>query len=132
MSNTPTSNQPITPAISIPASVPAPSIPTASKFSVSPIPAFKRPVNYAAAASSKSKLSPPVVNGKDVTAVIPTSSTTPASVAAASVGGITQRKSSIESKTLNVPGVKAIREFYFIFINNFLSKLEWQIKGTDY
>lgn len=117
MSNTTTpiiqSTSSTTPAISIPVSTP--SIPTASKFSVSPIPAFKKPINYAAAASSKSKLSPPAVNGKEVNAVIQgttSTSTTTTPAVASIVGVIPPRKVNVETKPVTLPtGTKVIRKF---------------------
>lgn len=85
------------------------STPKANPFAVPPIPAFRGPVNYAAAAS-KSKPSPPVVNGKDATATVigtsglgATSAAALAPVHAAAGGTGPARKQSVKVEGVQVP-----------------------------
>lgn len=150
MSNTPTtiptvqatptsSNSNSNHSTSTAASTPTPSTSSpatsASKFAVGAIPAFKKgPINYAAAAS-KSKPSPPVVNGKDATAVIGSVSnaSTPSS-AAASVAAIPARKQPTQPE-VSVPRVNAVRsgaaDCKFI-LRSFASQSLWYLAGVWY
>lgn len=93
----------------------APSTNKASAYAVGAIPAFKPPVNYAAAAS-KSKPSPPAINGKDAPAVIGSfggsSPSTAAAAAIAQAAGNGQqgghaKKPSAQVEAANVPASKS-------------------------
>lgn len=82
---------------------PAPSpatAPRASTYAVGAIPAFKPPVNYAAAAS-KSKPSPPAINGSDVQAAVigSQSPATPAAQAIAAVAGAASGSSPTQASS---------------------------------
>lgn len=110
-SSTPTPSSTAAPS----ASASAPSTNKASAYAVGAIPAFKPPVNYAAAAS-KSKPSPPAINGKDAPAVIGSfggsSPSTAAAAAIAQAAGNGQqaghaRKPSAQVEAASVPAPKS-------------------------
>ena len=94
----------------------------ADKFAVPAIPPFKgaskAPINYAAAAGSKSKPSPAAVNGKDATATVigSTAGTAPAAQAISAIGGASSastsasglaRKQSVKVDAVNVAPASA-------------------------
>ena len=83
------------------------------KFAVPAIPPFKGassakpPINYAAAAGSKSKPSPAVVNGKDATATVigSTAGTAPAAQAISAIGGAPAGAGLARKQSVKVDGV---------------------------